>query len=66
MSFWINTLIALLLLSYTNYSPRGLLVRSQWLIVTESDILFCPLTLQVRVVIDTMLHNIRYKHRTSE
>lgn len=40
MSFWINTRKALLLLSYTNYSPRGPLVRSQWPIVTESDIFF--------------------------
>lgn len=48
MSFWINTLIALLLLSYTNHSPRGPLLRSQWQIVTESDIFFCPLTLQVQ------------------
>lgn len=61
MSFWINTL---LLLSYTNYSPRGPLVRSQWPIVTESDIFCCPLTLQV--AIDTMFHDILYKHRISE
>lgn len=49
---------------YSNYSPRGPLVRSQWPIVTESDIFCCPLTLQV--VIDTMLHDICYKHRISE